>query len=154
MKNGRNHQSTPRGAFEWASRRWGPFTLDAAASEWNAKCASFFTEESDGLSQQWTGRVWVNPPWSDIEPWVTKAIDAVFFACTAEIVVMLLPVRGGQRWTEAAKRYAHERTISGRLKFEPPPGEEVGAGGFEASSYFVFERPVEARELMSHAAWR
>ena len=29
------------------------FTLDAAASPDNAKCANYFTEEQDGLAQSW-----------------------------------------------------------------------------------------------------
>ncbi len=154
MKNGRNHQATPQGAFEWASRRWGPFDLDAAASEWNAKCPRFFDEQTNGLEQEWSGRVWLNCPWDNIEPWVRKAIAEVFEVKRAELVVMLLPVRGGLEWTELVKRYATERTIKGRLRFDPPPGGEVGKGGFEASAFYVFERPVEARELMECVSWR
>lgn len=154
VKNGRNHQATPRGAFEWANDRWGPFSLDAAASEWNAKCDRYYSEKDDALTQEWTGRVWCNPPWSNIQPFVEKAIDAVFYSMTAEIVVMLLPVRGGLKWTEMVRRFAEERPIRGRLKFDPPPGEESGSGGFEASSFYVFERPVEALELMNSVAWR
>jgi hypothetical protein len=33
-----------------------------------------FTMADDGLSQPWSGRVWMNPPYSDAEPWVDRFI--------------------------------------------------------------------------------
>ena len=39
------------------------FTLDAAASDDNAKCANYFTKEQDGLVQSWGHTVWLNPPY-------------------------------------------------------------------------------------------
>lgn len=72
------------------------FTLDAAASPENAKLPRFHSIEDDGLAQDWSGeRVWVNPPYSDIEPWVVKANAET----GADLVVMLLPAnRTEQGW--------------------------------------------------------
>lgn len=70
--------------------RFGKFTLDVAAAPHNAKAPRFYTRDDDGLSQPWTNnatatgdfwtrykrgneRVWCNPPYSDIRPWVEKA---------------------------------------------------------------------------------
>jgi site-specific DNA-methyltransferase (adenine-specific) len=73
------------------------FTLDVAATPENAKCAKYFTEEQDGLKQEWIpdpydentpGAIWCNPPYGPtILDWIKKAI-----ACKHK-VVMLLPVK-------------------------------------------------------------
>lgn len=74
------------------------FTLDVAASPHNAKLPRYFTAEDNGLEQSWSGeRVWCNPPYSDIAPWVAKAWNEMLFGC--ELVVMLLPAnRTEQAW--------------------------------------------------------
>lgn len=34
----------------------------------------FFTKADDGLAQEWVGRVWMNPPYSNSTPWVRKFV--------------------------------------------------------------------------------
>lgn len=86
---------TPPRLFTEALARWGPFSVDVAASASNALCARYFTREDDGLRKSWDGeRVWCNPPFSDLAPWCAKAWDS-----SADIVVMLLPAnRTEQPW--------------------------------------------------------
>lgn len=35
----------------------------------------YFSMIDDGLAQPWSGRVWMNPPFSNIGPWVRKFIE-------------------------------------------------------------------------------
>ena len=44
--------ATPQDFFDKLNDEFH-FTLDAAASPDNAKCANYFTEEQDGLAQSW-----------------------------------------------------------------------------------------------------
>lgn len=92
--------ATPPELFDPLNERFD-FTIDVAASERNAKCERFYTPADDGLYRRWTGeRVWCNPPYSSIGPWVVKAtLEANLVAEGAKLIVMLLPAnRTEQRW--------------------------------------------------------
>lgn len=59
-----------------------PITLDAASSSANAVSSDFITEAEDSLKVNWLeyykehdGLVWLNPPFSNITPFVEKAIE-------------------------------------------------------------------------------
>lgn len=102
------------------------FTLDVAASSENAKCASYFTLEDNGLTQRWSGSVWCNPPYSDCGAWVQKAN---YERTWCDAIVMLLPAnRTEQRWwQESVEPYRREgvietRFLAGRLRFDVPAG--------------------------------
>lgn len=52
----------------------GWFDLDpcmSLAQEWQT-AREGFTIEDDGLSMPWRGRVWLNPPYSNVGPWMRK----------------------------------------------------------------------------------
>ena len=100
------------------------FTIDVAASAENAKCERFFTPQEDGLEQDWTGeRVYCNPPYSLIAPWIEKAHTA-----GADLVVMLLPAsRTEQAWWQDLVEPFRDRPggvrtefLRGRLRFLKP----------------------------------
>lgn len=85
--------------FAEIAGRFGGFTLDAAAAAHNTKCPQFFTAEDDGLAQSWAGhRVWCNPPYSDITPWVRKAWSEFLTGKVISIVMLLPANRTEQAW--------------------------------------------------------
>lgn len=109
------------------------FSIDVAASSHNAKCERYFTREVDGLVQSWAGeRVWCNPPYSDIRPWLEKA----WLECdTAELIVMLLPANRTEQgwWQEFVEPYrdspAHPlrvEFIANRQRFIAHNAERIG----------------------------
>jgi phage N-6-adenine-methyltransferase len=111
--------TTPE-VFEPLAERFGGFTLDVAAAPHNAKCDRYFTISDNGLAQSWAGeRVWCNPPYSAIEPWVRKA-NAESERCP--LIVMLLPAnRTEQGWWQ---RHVEPRRDQpgGLLRVEFMPG--------------------------------
>jgi len=52
----------------------GKFDLDPCAAESNPTWAApnYFTKADDGLTIPWFGRVWCNPPFSDVRPWIIR----------------------------------------------------------------------------------
>lgn len=106
---------TPQDFFDALNAEFH-FTLDAAASDENAKCARYFTKEQDGLAQDWTGVVWCNPPYGrEVGRWVAKAAGS---AEKGAVVVMLLPARTDTRWFhDYINGRAEVRFVKGRLKF-------------------------------------
>ena len=109
--------ATPQDFFDKLNDEFH-FTLDAAASPDNAKCANYFTEEQDGLVQSWGGNtVWCNPPYCrKTGLWVKKAYEE--HQRTGCTVVMLLPSRTDVRWFhDYILGKAEIRFIKGRLKF-------------------------------------
>jgi formate dehydrogenase maturation protein FdhE len=77
----------------------------------------FYTLEDDGLVQPWKGRVWMNPPYSQVGAWMAKA-RAEVDAGNAELVVCLVPARVDARWYRAATGAASVvRVLPQRVKF-------------------------------------
>lgn len=109
-------RATTLEVFRPLHERFG-FTVDVAAAAHNTKCERYYNRLQDGLRQSWAGeRVWCNPPYSNIAPWVAKAN-----AETAALVVILLPAnRTEQRWWQ--DHIEPHRDRGGRLSVEFLPG--------------------------------
>jgi phage N-6-adenine-methyltransferase len=98
------------------------FTIDVAALPHNAKLTRFFSPFDDGLSKPWAGeRVWCNPPYSNIEPWVEKACIE---AQRTPLIVMLLPANRTEQdwwqdWVEPSRRAGRVQVefLRSRMRF-------------------------------------
>lgn len=117
----RQDWATPAEVFTYLSARYGPFTLDAAADASNSKCPTFYGEGEDALTRPWVGRVWCNPPYSNVAAFVEHAIRETQ-AGRAEVVVLLVPARPDTVWFREAAEHASEILMrSGRITFEGAP---------------------------------
>lgn len=92
------------------------FTIDVAADRSNAKCAKYFSVADDGLTSEWDGVCWCNPPYGrDLAKWVRKAVFETWNGVTT---VMLIPVRSNtQWWHELCIPFGEIRFVKGRPKF-------------------------------------
>ena len=107
--------STPQAFFDSLNERFH-FTLDPCATSQNAKCSSYFTKAENGLTQRWTGRVFMNPPYGqEIGKWIKKAFEESHE--NAELVVCLLPARTDTSWWHDYCMAGEVYFVRGRLKF-------------------------------------
>jgi len=112
------------------------FTIDVAASAVNTKCKRFYSIDDDGLAQPWLReRVWCNPPYSDIRPWVEKAWAEFNEENGATCIVMLLPAnRTEQAWWQDLVEDQRDSLLyplrveflRGRIRFIHPGKSEIG----------------------------
>lgn len=142
------------------------FQLDAAAAPHNALCLRFITAEQNTLETPWVdylsipGYVWMNPPYSDITPFVKKAATE---SANQIGTVMLVPADTSVGWFREAIQTASEvRFITaGRLAFiNPVTGKPVS--GNNKGSMLIIWRPyprthchfatVDRDELMAFGA--
>jgi phage N-6-adenine-methyltransferase len=96
------------------------FTVDAAASDENARLPRYWTTADDGLARSWAGeRAWVNPPYShpQLGRWVSKAWQET----GAALIVMLVPANRTEQgwWQHLVEPY---RDRGGALRSEFLPG--------------------------------
>lgn len=105
---------TPREFLDAVERRFGIITLDLAADENNRVCDAWISKETDSLSVPWTspGLLWVNPPYSKIEPWARKCAGA---KC---LVALLVPASVGTNWfSDYVYRHAYVLFLHPRVTF-------------------------------------
>ena len=74
--------------------------------------------EVDGLLNKWEGNIYINPPYSNIEPFISKGIEELRKG-NADKLVYLIPIRSDTKyWHNLIMPYAYEiRFIKGRLNF-------------------------------------
>jgi len=142
------------------------FQLDAAAAPHNTLCRKFITAEQNTLETPWAdylsipGYVWLNPPYSDITPFVKKAAAE---SSNQIGTVMLVPADTSVGWFKEAIQTASEVRLitAGRLAFiNPVTGKPVS--GNNKGSMLIIWRPyprthchfatVDRDELMAFGA--
>jgi len=117
----KNYWETPQKFFDKLNDEFH-FTLDAAASDTNHKCEKYFTEQDNGLTQNWGGEtVFVNPPYGNKETgeWTKKCYEESLKPNTT--VVLLIPARTDRKSFHTyiyKKQNVEIRFLQGRLKFE------------------------------------
>ena len=110
--------ATPQAFFDQLNAEFH-FTLDPCANDDNHKCAKYYTEQQDGLAQDWGGQiVFCNPPYGRaIGAWVKKCYEESRKPDT--LVVMLIPARTDTKYFHNFIYQRSEiRFVKGRVKFD------------------------------------
>jgi len=121
---------TPSWIYNLLNKRYN-FTLDPCATKESAKTTKYFTKQTDGLKQDWSGNVvFVNPPYGKvIYDWVKKCYEESLKPDTT--VIMLIPAHTDTKYFhDYIFKYAKEISfIKSRLKFETPQSDGTTKAG-------------------------
>lgn len=149
--------STPKEVVAWMAKEYGDYDLDAAASEDNKVCEKFYSKETNCLKRWWGNNkhVWLNPPYSNPDPFVLKAIEQMEHGNQID---MLLPADNSTAWFSDAQKAAAEviwitgstwedsgvkYSRSGRLAFTSALTGEAVSGNNKGSVIFVMRKLKE-----------
>jgi phage N-6-adenine-methyltransferase len=142
----RNNWRTPDEVFRYLDRRYGPFTLDAAAEEHNAKCDLWLGPGSpiaeDALMVRWDAyaphnwrRVFVNPPYDHTPDWISYAKGMVNLGVVGS-VTLVVPATTDVKWWHYFVYDRHKcrnrpgvltEFSKGRIRFLRPDGTPAGS---------------------------
>lgn len=126
----------------------GPFDLDVSAWEGDpTRCAARgYTVHDDGLAQEWSGRVWMNPPYSNVEPWMQRLAEH-------GDGIALVHVQSCAEWFHKAMQSADTcLLVRHRILFLRPawiPKSKKGNRPAYASALFAWGAPNVARVVES-----
>lgn len=113
----RDSWSTPQFIVDWLKSLY-PIDIDLCASPSNAKCEKYLTKEMEALTMEWSqfgSFGFCNPPYSNIKPWIDKAVKEKDKGFTT---VMLIPTPNGESYYHDVFRHASDIIfITGRLSF-------------------------------------
>ena len=102
--------------LDWLSKL-GNFDLDPCAFFGHNTAEKLIYPPSDGLKSKWHGRVFLNPPYSDVEAWLDAAFDK-YSKKEIDSCVALLFARTDTRWAQRHLRlWDSVLFLSGRIRF-------------------------------------
>lgn len=155
----RDLSTTPDCICAWAGRRYG-CDVDLAARRENKKFAYYYSDIidpldadclGDGLIENWRTPLrperrcgYLNPPYSDVTPWIAKAANE---AANGFTTVMLLPTLNGEVWGRWVGFAREVIFIIGRIQFldfrtgKPILGRNGKPGGNNRGSMLVIFGP-------------
>lgn len=109
--------STPQELFDELDKEFH-FDLDVCASDWNAKCKNYLSENS--LDLPWRNRNWMNPPYGKVlNEWMKKAYEE---SLKGKVVVCLVPAATDTAWWHDYALKGEIRYIRGRPRFVTKEG--------------------------------
>ena len=133
--NIRDLWQTPKSVFNKLNDEFN-FVCDVAASYKNSLCSAYLDEGNNSLACTWGSVNWCNPPYSDITPWVNKAIEQHQLGKT---IVMLVPADTSVKWFKLAYESCNEvRFISGRISFINADTQQPVNGNNKGSVLFIW----------------
>ena len=150
--SGENEWYTPPEYLEAARAVLGEIDLDPASSKEANKrvmATKFYTRETDGLAKDWTGRVWMNPPYASdlIGKFTAKLTQHYLKDDISEALVLVNNATETTWFQEMANHATAIALITPRIRFLSPDGGVGAPLQGQVVLYFGASREVFQREF-------
>lgn len=132
---------TPAEYVEAARRTMGSIDVDPASHERAqivVQAATYYTAKDDGLTKEWIGNVFLNPPYNSglIEKFIAKLFDELRAGRT-RAAILLTNNNTDTRWFHDAANMATALCLTkGRISFYKPDSSVVSPTNGQAFFYF------------------
>lgn len=158
LNTGNNEWYTPADIIEAARTVLGDIDLDPASCELanqTVKATKFFSADDNGLAQEWSGRIWLNPPYSNkgeapLKKFVDKLIESDF-----EAAIVLTDSSTETGWFAKLAEYSAGICFTTRrIKFFRPDGSQGNGNPTRGSALFYFgNAPDKFFEIFQQFGW-
>ena len=157
FNSGNNEWYTPEKYIEMARAVLGEIELDPASSETankTVKADCFYTEQDDGLSKQWRGKVWMNPPYGTdlIGKFTEKFADEYTAGSITEGIVLVNNATETAWFSYLVEAAAAVVFPHGRIKYYSPTKESNAPLQGQAFIYFGLN-PEKFLEVFGGVGW-
>lgn len=153
FNSGNNEWYTPKEIIDAAREVMGCIDLDPASSELaneTVRAEKFYTIDSDGLTKDWYGHIWLNPPYSRglLEKFIDKLVDSEF-----EQAIVLVNNATETKWFSRLVEVSSVIVFTkGRLRFNKPDGSKGLPLQGQAMAY-IGGNGVKFREVFGKFDW-
>jgi phage N-6-adenine-methyltransferase len=141
LGTGENEWYTPIEHIEAVQDVLNGIDLDPASSkiaQETIKAGNFFTIEDDGLSKEWNGKIWLNPPYTqpDIKNFVVKLVEE-FTSGNVTEAILLTHNYTDTSWFHTAASVCNSICFTrGRIAFINPDGKKAAPTQGQAFFYY------------------
>jgi len=121
--SGNNERYTPEYIIKLARKAMGEIDVDPASCEVAnnelIKADKYFDKETNGLIQEWYGRVWLNPPYGRglIESFVDKLLEEYRGGRTTQAIVLTHNASETRWYGRLLEEASAICIVSGRIRF-------------------------------------
>lgn len=142
---------TPADHIEAARELMGGIDLDPAScdeAQANVKASVYYTKETDGLSQEWSGRVWMNPPYCmpEIDRFTGRIIDEYKAGKVAQAVVLTNNSTDTAWFHRLLEQSDLVCLTRGRVKFWGPDGSAATGARQGQAIFYLGDNPDGFRQ--------
>jgi DNA N-6-adenine-methyltransferase (Dam) len=127
--------------IEAAREVLGEIDVDPAShviAQTTVRAKRYFTVRDDRLAQPWTGRVWLNPPFTKefVERFINKLVDQVRGGHVVAAVAVTPNFTDTAWWHRAARAASSICLKRGRIRWIAPSGDECSL--WDGQTFFYF----------------